>query len=510
VRAIVSVDPPKQTCIIEQVNECYTNLMLEWHRHRPVHASWLVAVLCFGVTLGIITSFAFSLSIPTPVSLFIAFLLFVIGFRKKRVYSFGLVLVAGILVGFLRGNSYRDQLSGYEAIIGKTVTVQGVVADDSDIGQRGEAVLRLGDIIINNYSLGGTVWVSISQKADIKRGDNVTIKGKLSNGFGSFAASMYQADLVKVERPVPGNIALTARDTFADAVRWAIPEPEASLGVGYVVGQRRSLPEELDEALRAAGLTHVVVASGYNLTILVSVARRLFVKISKFLAAFFSGSMTIAFMAVTGMSPSMSRAGLVTGLGLLAWYYGRRFHPIVLLLLAAAVTLLIQPAYAKNDLGWQLSFASFTGVLIVGPLLQNYFFGAERPSAIRQILFETISAWVCTVPLIVLAFGEFSNVAILANILVLPFVPLAMLLTFIAGSVALIVPALAAVAGFPAFLLLKYMTKVTLYLGNVPWAQTELALPPYLLIAYYAALIAICGLMWRKTRFNFTDQLVTY
>ena len=235
-------------------------------------------------------------------------------------------------------------------------------------------------------------------------------------------------------------------------------------------------------------------------------ARRLFTKVSKFLATFISAGTIVAFVAITGMSPSMSRAGLVTGLGLLTWYYGRRFHPVVLLLLAAAVTALINPAYARNDLGWQLSFASFAGVLIVGPLLHNYFYGNAQPHVLRQVLFETMSAWICTVPLIVLAFGQFSNVAILANMLVLPLIPLAMVLTFAAGLLTLVVPALAQVAGFPASLLLGYMTKVTMLLGDMSWAQTTLEVSWYFVPVYYVTLLVLCGYMWRKTRYDFMER----
>ncbi len=479
--------------------------MFEW-RYLRLHTAWLVAAVCLGAVIGLIAAPAAPIKIALPIGLSCVAVLLFVGFTKKKVYSILPLLIAGAIIGLLRGDSYQNQLAPYAVIIGQTTTVQGTVKDDSDVGKRGEMVLRLGDISVGEYELGGTVWVSTSEKATIKRGDYITAKGKVTEGFGSFAASMYQAELVRAERPVPGSIALTMRDGFAEATRQAIPEPEASLGVGYVVGQRRALPEELDKALRATGLTHVVVASGYNLTILVGMARRLFIKISKFLATFFSGAMTLSFMAVTGMSPSMSRAGLVTGLGLLAWYYGRRFHPIILLLLAAAITLFIQPAYARNDLGWQLSFAAFGGVLIVGPLLQNYFYGDVKPSILRQVLFETVSAWVCTVPLIVLAFGQFSNVAILANILVLPLVPLAMLLTFLAGSMTLILPALATLVGLPATLLLSYMTRITQYLGSVPWAQTELVMTPLAAAMYYGALIGICAYIWRKTRFNFAEQ----
>lgn len=480
--------------------------MLHQRYRQPVHPSWLIAAVCLGITVGLIVSQIIRLPIASLEWFISALLLLVFSFAKKKVYVVPVLLLAGIIIGTLRGNAYQALLAPYAGIIGKSVTVQGVVSDDSDTGKSGEIVLRLKGIRLEDHSLAGAIWLTTKGEVAIKRGDIVTVKGKLSEGFGSFAASMYRVELIRVERPVPGSPALTLRDWFADAVRRAIPEPEASLGVGYVVGQRRSLPDELDTALRTVGLTHVVVASGYNLTILVNVARRLFAKVSKFLAAFTSGGLTIAFIAVTGLSPSMSRAGLVTGLGLLAWYYGRKFHPVVLLLLAAAVTLLLNPSYAQGDLGWQLSFASFAGVLIVAPLLQSYFFGEQKPGVIRQVFFETLSAWVCTVPLIVLAFGQFSNVAILANLLVLPLIPLAMLLTFIAGGVTLLVPALAGVVGFPATLLLGYMTKVAIYLGNVPWAQTTLEITPATLLVYYVALIAFCGYIWRKTQFNFIKQ----
>jgi competence protein ComEC len=482
--------------------------MLVWRHRQSVHTSWLVAAACFGAVIGLITSPFVSAEVPIALGVSSSIVLLAVGLRKKKLYSIVLMLAAGILAGIVRGDSYQRQLEPYAAVLHQVVMVRGKVIDDSDIGKGGETVLRLGDIVIRDYPIGGAVWVSAAGDAIIKRGDYVTVKGRLDEGFGSFAASMYRAEIIRIERPMPGSIALRARDTFAGGVRQAISEPEASLGVGFVVGQRRSLPEELDTALRATGLTHVVVASGYNLTILVGLARRLFVKLSKFLAAFFSSAMIIAFVAVTGMSPSMSRAGLVTGMSLIAWYYGRRFHPLVLLPMAAAITLFINPAYARNDLGWQLSFAAFAGVLVVGPLLQNYFYGKAKPSLIRQLLFETMSAWVCTMPLIALAFGQFSNIAILANMLVLPLVPLAMLLTFVAGSVAFVLPGVASLVGLPASFLLGYMTKVTTYLGSVSWAQTEIALTPLAVTAYYAVLVGICGYAWWKTQFKFMEQTI--
>jgi competence protein ComEC len=191
---------------------------------------------------------------------------------------------------------------------------------------------------------------------------------------------------------------------------------------------------------------------------------------------------------------------------LAAWYYGRRFHPLVLLSLAAAVTALVTPSYCWGDLGWQLSFAAFAGVMILAPLLHRYFFGDSKPGIVRQILGETLSALIVTAPILIGAFGQFSNVAILANMLVLPLVPLAMLLTFIAGVGALMVPAVATIVGLPATWLLGYMVNVAQYLSNLPWAVSKIQLSSVGVALCYVGLIGVCIYLWRATGYNLRDS----
>jgi competence protein ComEC len=478
-----------------------------WRLRTSVHSSWLIAVLCLGIIGGVI-------GLPyVPQGMFgsaswiiLAIVVMIVGMWRHRAYVLPAIFIAGCLIGLWRGDATQRQLAPYEKLIGHQLTISGKVTEDADIGKNDELVLRVKVLAIDSHDMTGSIWVSMSTNADIKRGDIVTVKGKLAEGFGSFAGSIYRASLLKVQRPQPGDIARQVRDQFADSVRAAVPEPQASLGVGYLVGQRRSLPPELSEALQIAGLTHVIVASGYNLTILVRLARRLFIKVSKYLAALSAAGMIISFIAITGVSPSMSRAGLVAGLSLLAWYYGRKFHPLVLLPFAAAVTLLINPSYGWNDLGWQLSFAAFAGVMIVAPLGHRYLFGDEKPKLIRQILGETIAAQIVTLPILVMAFGQFSNVAIVANLLILPLVPLAMMLTFVTGIGALVAPSLAMFIGVPVTLLLQYMTSVASYLAGLPWAQSELVIGLPVVGLYYFALLTCCLYIWRKTKYSLRDS----
>lgn len=145
--------------------------------------------------------------------------------------------------------------------------------------------------------------------------------------------------------------------------------------------------------------------------------------------------------------------------------------------------------------------------MIVAPLMQRYFFGDKKPGTIRQIAGETIAAQIVTLPVIVVAFGQFSNVAVIANLLILPLVPLAMLLTFIAGMSAWFLPVVIAESiALPATLLLRYMIEVANYFASLPWAQTTIQVNGWAAVGYCVILIALCGYMARKTGYNLRDS----
>lgn len=481
--------------------------MLLIYLKKKLHSSWLVAWLSGMVVVGVAISRTLEPGFFNSfVWLGVAILLGVMSFWRPKVWKVSTIIATGLLLGLVRGSYEQAKLAVYDNIIGGKVTARGVVSEDADVNKNGAVILRLKNVSINGHDTPGKLYVSLGSRPEIQRSDEVELQGRIAEGFGSFAATLYRPNIISISRPEPGDIALHVRDWFANAVRKVIPDPQSSLGIGYLVGQRRSLPVELDTALRIAGLTHVVVASGYNLTILVRLARRLFEKVSKYLATLASATMIMSFIAVTGLSPSMSRAGLVAGLSLAAWYYGRKFHPMVLLPFAAAVTVLINPSYAWNDLGWQLSFAAFAGVMIVAPIAQAYFFGNKKPGTIRQIMGETVAAQIATVPILIVAFGYISNVSVVANLLVLPLVPLAMLLTFIAGLGSLIVPSFGTIIAMPASWLLSYMVQVAEFLAGLSWAKTELQLGTVFVIIFYVLLIAAVVHMKRVTKFKLRDS----
>lgn len=414
-----------------------------------------------------------------------------------------LAITAGMLLGLWRGSLEHRALASYQPFYGKTAVVKGLVSEDTTYGSEGDQRFRLGNVEISGRELPGTVWASSASSLDIKRGDVLVLEGFLAEGFGNIPAAMYRADVVEAIRPNPGDVARRVRDWFAVGVRRAVPEPEASLGMGFLAGQRSALPELLTEQLRTVGLTHIIVASGYNLTILVKLARRWVAGISKYLATLVASGMIFGFMLVTGFSPSMSRAGLVSGLSLAAWYYGRTIQPAVLLPFAAAITVLLKPAYIWGDVGWYLSFAAFTGVILLAPLLHSFFWGAHKVGFMRELVVSTIAAQITTLPIVLLVFGQLAVFALPANVLVLPAIPLIMLFTFVAGVGGLVLPAVAGLLGLPANLLLQYVTTIVGWASNLPGAQSEVKFTVAWLVASYVALLGIIIVLWRRTKHDF-------
>ncbi len=474
-----------------------------WRLKVHVHETWHFTLACGGVVLGLgLSQQPIASYFVSSAWLLIASGLFGLAYWRRTAWLLALAMLAGLIVGLWRGGVDQLDRQQYQPLYGKTVTLVGTVSEDVELGNRGETRLRLGDIKYQNHSLVGRLWVTINQPNTIRRSDVVELTGQLESGFGSFAGSIYQAEIVSVKRPQPGDIALRVREDFGDKVRLGIDEPAASLGMGYLTGQRRSLPPELDESLRVAGLTHIVVASGYNLTILVRLVKRLFARRSRYLTVFLSSLLIISFIAVTGLSPSMSRAGLIAGLALGSWYIGRKFHPVTLLVFAAAVTGLVDPSYVWGNLGWQLSFAAFAGVMILAPLLQAYFFGDKPPGNVRQVLGETVSAQIATAPLLMYSFGQISNVAVIANILVLPLVPLAMIMTWLTGLIGYLVPAIIWLVGWPTQLLLDYMVAVATTTSQLSWAQMDGDVSFVMVGVIYVTIGLLCWWLWRTTGYS--------
>jgi competence protein ComEC len=275
-----------------------------------------------------------------------------------------------------------------------------------------------------------------------------------------------------------------------------LPEPQSSFASGLLIGQRSTIPDSVLADLRTTGLAHIIAVSGYNLTIIIRFIMRYMGRLSRYQKLMVSGSTVVTFLLLTGLSASIVRAAIVCAVSLLAWYYGRSIRPGVLLGFTAALTAYYRPEYVWGDAGWYLSFLAFTGIMIASPILRAHIYRKRDPKFIGQLLTDTISVLMFVTPYSLVLFGNLSLVALPANLLVAPLVPLAMALS----ALCIVIPTELAVLAVPAEFVLASMLEVSKALSNVPYASLLVKITWAEAFMMYASLCAILFLMWNKKR----------
>ncbi len=424
----------------------------------------------------------------------------------KKAPALLVMLIIGLNLGLWRGAVTKTQIDMYQPLYDQKVILVGRVIDDSSYAYKSQTEFHIGDVQLvaqnGNLDLPGRVRVRGYGAPSVRRGDVVEVVGKMREGYGNRQGSMSFAKITVHGRSA--NAVEDIRAKYFAGVYTALPEPNASLGLGFLVGLRTLLPERLLDQLSATGLTHIVAVSGYNLTILVRFMRRIFARKSIYLAMLSSVSLIVAFLAVTGFTPSIVRAAIVSGLSLTAWYYGRMVHPVMILLLSAAITAFWNPLYLWYDLGWYLSFAAFSGILILAPLLTARLFAKRKPGPLGQVVIETLSAQLMVLPIIAVIFGQVSVISLLANAIILPMIPVAMLLTFVAGLAGAFVPYISGWFAWPADFLLTFMVDTIRIMAKAPWALKEVNTNWLQAGIFYSfiGLVAVVMLRVTKKRLN--------
>lgn len=480
------------------------SLPAAWRRKR-YHLSYLLAWLAAGLLFGVYLGQFFKVSGVATLAL-VALCFVVISFRSRRWYACFIILLAGVGLGLLRGSVFFQNTSLLDNFVQQKIVIAGSISQDPVLTNGSNTWrVQLGDIRVKGLQNNGEIYATVVSDEALKRGDNITISGKAIKGFGNFRLAFYRAELLDIKRP--DDPFLAARDKFADGVKKVVPEPEASLGLGFLVGQKSALSDDLTEQLKIVGLTHIVVASGYNLTILVRFARRLLARRSRYLALAGSLILVAGFVLISGFSPSMNRAVVVTLLTLLAWYYGRKFHPLQLIAYVAAGSVIFYPPYIWGDLGWLLSFAAFSGVLVAAPIFTKLLYRKKEPGVLVRLVLETVSAEAMTLPIIIAAFSYVPILALLANVLVAPVIPFAMFFTFVAGLVGLIAPVLSILA-MPASIVIAYVVTVVEVLSTPTWAKVDLTVPIGLVVASFIVLASFLVMVWRRHRVDLTQASV--
>ena len=466
-----------------------------------LHQSYFLVAMCVGIILGVVLALVLRTSyFASPLWLTLAIVLFIVAYLKPKLVFLVLAFVAGMILAFFRVAMELQGENYVRQFYGQTVIVEGTVSGDPESDEGGTKIklvnLKFGEN--GEYATSGSIFISARYLSEVAREDVVVVKGELSEGFGTYVGYMYKPIIAAIRKPEPGSLVLKFRDWFAERIKSLISEPQVNLGLSYLLGMKSGLPDDLSENLRIVGLVHIVVASGAHLSILVEIAKKIFGKISRFAALLFSMLFILLFMAMVGWTPSILRAGIMAILTLATWYVGRKIAPWRMILMVAALTLIINPNFMIN-LGWLLSFASFAGIMIMGPGFKKFLFGGKKPGFIAEIIITTLSATVMTLPVTLYFYGTVSLISVVANLLILPTLPYAMGLVFLTGLLAGF-PGVELVVAFAATKLLDFHIAVVEFFGKM--TQFLVIIEPYQPVVFliYAAIIIMAIWFYLRKR----------
>ena len=304
---------------------------------------------------------------------------------------------------------------------------------------------------------------------------------------------------------LPG--ALDAIRERAEAALGRGTEPAAAdLLRGFVLGQDDRIASSVVDDFKESGLAHLLAVSGQNVLLLALLAGAVLAGFGVSLRARLVWVLLLIaiYVPVAGAGPSIQRAGIAGAAAVVAALAGRPRSRWYVLLLAAAGTLALNPR-ASADVGWQLSFAAVTGILLFARPLRVAL--SAEPRGVRAALAEgvamTVAATLATAPLMAHHFGVASLAALPANVAALPAVAPVMWLGMLSGALVQLpwmpVEPLTWLAG----MLAGYIAQVAAWFASPSWALVEVSLPNA------AAVAATCAggggalalaLRWRARR----------
>ena len=384
-------------------------------------------------------------------------------FNQKGLLA-GFLLVA-FLFGIARFNSANLKQDALDVFVGLEaggkgveVVVNGYVDDELIIKEnKVEVVLRAKEIVTGGrvIKINDKILATIPGFPLFTYGDAVTVRGSLQKpeNFGEFdyvaylktkdiRSIMFYPTIESGEWNVEGGnsgffektkISLyrkifAVKNRFQESINSSIPEPGASYISAILLGNRQNVPDNIRENFNRTSTSHILAISGMHVSIIAASLLSLLVYFFRRRTAFWISVCLIVFFAIlTGGSSSVIRASVMGLIVLFAAGYGRLYNARNSITLAGAAMVYFNPLVLRFNVGFQLSFLAVLGLIYFAPILKEGLFKMPEVFGIKEVGIMTISAQLFVLPLLLNQFNVFSTVSLPANILVLPFVPAAML-----------------------------------------------------------------------------------
>ncbi len=425
-----------------------------------------------------------------------------LGSRQSFLVSF---VFLGCALGVIRVDVSQMNQNAHvlDSSVGKMVNIKGIVVEEPDVRENYTNIV----LDTEGTSQGQVrILVRVPEYPALRYGDKVELVGKVvlpqnftpKEGVQSFDYKAYLAkDNIYYQMYFPqlvavshskGNVVREKLFAFKEVliknIARTIPEPESSLAGGILLGAKRSLGDDLLQKFRETGVAHIVVLSGYNIAVVAGVMSRVAMFLPFTLRLTASALGIILFAVMVGGGATVVRASVMALVVILARMLGRESDALRVLVLAGGMMVFVNPMILLHDVSFQLSFAATLAIVAFVPVIEKYFLWVSS-RILREIMVTTCATQFFVLPLILYHMGSVSLIGFVANIFVLPVVPVAMLVVALVATFAW-VPLVGSALAFVAYITLAYVVAAVEVFARVPFASlSEISFPLWMLTTSY-------------------------
>lgn len=430
--------------------------------------------------------------------------------RDYAPFFIAAVFFASFALGLARAEIFiaAEEERTLASHIGKDRVLEGIIINDPE--RRDTSLqLYLNVFSVDDVPAKGMALVSLTREVQLSFGDHIRVQGDLvvpqafetdtgrlfdypsylrARGISAVMRYATLEEHVASEWSVRGTL-FDIKHSFEHSLRQLLPEPNASLMEGILLGERRGIPDDLNRALIVVGLIHIVVLSGYNISIVAEQALRFFNLFLSRKAALVVGAGAIVFFALmVGAGATVVRATMMGLIAILARVLNRPAAALRALSVAAVVMVIWNPI-VLYDPSFILSMLATFGLITLSPAVEQHLTFVTERFGLRSIVASTIAVQIYLLPALLYMTGTLSVFALFANALVLPLVPILMLMGFLAGVLGLIHGALALPFAVTAHALLVWITSIAGGIAALPLSSaTVIAFPAWVAVLVYGPL----------------------
>ncbi len=445
--------------------------------------------------------------------------------RRSQV-RWWLLLVVGVGLGGARYISAVPVLDAAHIAFyndGETVTLTGLVVDEPDV--RDEFVnlrVEVSQVTLpdgGSYPVTGLVLVRAGRFPVVGYGARVEVNGRLETppenpefSYKEYLArqgihSLISRPTLTVLAENQGHPLYQAIFAFKNRtqtlIQQLLPNPQAALLTGILLGNDNGIPPDLGEAFRTTGLTHIIAISGFNISLIIAVLVGLSAPMAgRRGSAVFAIVGVVLYTLLVGASASVVRAAIMGSLFLIAnRWLGRPNFAYASLFVAGVGMTLVNP-FTLWDVGFQLSFMATLGLMIYATPFTEWtrarllrWLEAHTVNRVMGLLSEaillTMAAQVLTLPLMIGYFQQVSLISLVANAFVLPAQPGVMLWGGLAVITGYVIPAVGQMVGWVAWLFLTYTITLVRLFAAVPGAAVPVHISPAGVVLIYGVIVLL-------------------